>query len=155
MAYEIEIKELPAQPAVVVRFTAHVSEMGEPLGRAFGATMQHIEATGAGIAGPPFAYYEQLGNGHFDVRAGFPVQTSVPGAGEVEAFEVTAGLVATTRHVGSYSKLSEAYEALGRHAVAAGYDVDEQGPSWEQYLSPPETPPEQTQTLVYMPVRKT
>lgn len=154
MAYNVEIKDLPARPAAVVRFTAHVSEMGDHLGKAFGAVAQHIEATSAGFAGPALAYFEQLGDQRFNVRAGFPVTTPTGGAGEVEPFELPGGTVAITEHVGSYSKLSEAYEALAQSARDAGYDVDTGGPSWEEYLTGPEVPPEQTRTLVYWPVKR-
>jgi effector-binding domain-containing protein len=154
MPYTVEFKDLPERPAAVVRFTAHVSEMGDHLGRAFGAVMQHIESTGAGIAGPPFAYFEQLGDQRFDVRAGFSVQAAVAGAGEVVAFALPGGTVATTLHVGSYERLSDAYEAIEREAKAAGWEIDTDGPSWEEYLTGPEVPPDQTQTVVCWPVKR-
>ena len=154
MPYDVEIKELAARSAAVVRFTAHVSEMGDHLGKAFGVTMQHIEASGSDIAGPPFAYFEQLGDQRFDVRAGFPVSTPVEGSGDVEAFELPGGAVATTLHVGSYAKLSEAYAAIEEQSKGAGYAVDTGGPSWEEYLSESDVPAEETRTVVYMPVRR-
>jgi effector-binding domain-containing protein len=154
MAYSVEFKELAPRPAAVVRFQAHVSEMGDHLGKAFGAAMQYIQATGSGSAGPPFAYFEQLGTERFDVRAGFPVQSPVSAEGDVEPFELPGGLTATTLHVGSYSKLSEAYAAIEEAAKDAGYTIDTGGPSWEEYLSEQNVSPEQTQTVVYMPVRR-
>jgi effector-binding domain-containing protein len=154
MAYEVEVKEVTAQPAAVVRFTAAVPEMGEHLGRAFTAAMAYIQSAGATIAGPPFAYYEQLGDQRFAVRAGFPVQAPLKGEGEVEPFELPGGRVVSTLHVGSYARLMDAYDAITTHAAEQGLQVDPGGASWEAYLSGPEVPPEQTQTLVYCPVKR-
>lgn len=155
MPYDVEIKDLPAQPAAVVRFTAHVSEMGDHLGKAFGATMEYIQQSGATLAGPPFAYFEQLGDERFDVRAGFPVVSPIAGSGDVEAFELPGGRIATTLHTGSYQKLGEAYAALEAAAKDAGEHIDPKSPGWEEYLTGPETPPAQTQTVVYWPVSRT
>ncbi len=82
------------------------------------------------------------------------MQSPVSGAGEVEAFELPGGLIASTLHVGSYSKLSEAYEAIAQQAKDAGYEIDARGPSWEEYLSEPDVPPEETRTVVYWPVKR-
>ena len=152
MAYEVEIKELSARPAAVVSFTAAVSEMGELLGRAFSAVQEHFDASGIEAAGPPFAYTEPLGDNRYAVRAGFPVQPPITGGGEVEAFELPAGMVAVTLHTRSYSRLSEAYRAIEAHAKAQGYEIDPAGASWEEYLSSTDTPASKRQTRVYCPV---
>jgi effector-binding domain-containing protein len=154
MPYEVEIKDVAARHAAVVRFEAAGSEMGEKLGEAFGAVMQHVFQAGAQLPGPAFAYYEQLGNQRFDVRAGFIVTAPIDGNGTVLPFELPAVRVATTTHIGPYDKLSEAYTALAEQAKVRGEEMEITAPMWEEYLSEPDTPPEQTRTVVYWPVKQ-
>ncbi len=152
MPYRVEIKEVAARPAAVVRFTAGVPEMGDKMGAAFGQVMQYVAQAGAQIAGPAIGYYEQLGDERFDVHAGFIVAAPIEGDGTVLPFELPAGKVATTMHVGPYETLPEAYAALAEQTKALGAEIEMGAPMWEEYLSGPETPPEQTQTLVYWPI---
>jgi effector-binding domain-containing protein len=154
MPYETEIKEVAARPTAVIQFAAAGSEMGEKLGEAFGAVMQYVSKAGAQIAGPAFAYYEQLGHQRFDVRAGFIVAASIEGNSAVLPFELPAARVATTTHVGAYEKLSESYAALAEQTKVLGEELEMTAPMWEEYLSEPDTPPEQTRTIVYWPVKQ-
>jgi len=154
MPYRVEIKEVTARPAAVVRFTAGVPEMGEKMGTAFGQVMQYLTQAGVQIAGPAIGYYEQLGNERFDVRSGFIVAAPIEGNGTVQPFELPAGKVATTVHVGPYETLPEAYAALAEQSKALGEEIEMGAPMWEEYLTGPETPPGQTQTVIYWPVKE-
>jgi effector-binding domain-containing protein len=76
----------------------------------------------------------------------------VEGDCHVVAVELPAGEVACTTHIGPYEGLPQAYEAIeawmkqhGREA--AGSTI------WEEYLTGPETPPEQTRTDIYGPLK--
>jgi len=63
-----------------------------------------------------------------------------------------AGEVATTTHLGSYEKVSEAYDAIAAAVALQGLALDETT-MWEEYWSPPGTPDEQTKTVVYCPLK--
>ncbi len=154
MPYKVEIKEVAAKTAAVVLFTAGVPEMGQKIGEAFAAVMQYVTETNAQIAGPAIGYYEQLGDERFDVRAGFILAAPIEGNGTVLPFELPAGRVATTTHVGPYETLPEAYAALAEQTEALGEAIEMGAPMWEEYLTGPEAPPEQTQTIVYWPVKQ-
>lgn len=153
MPHTVEIKDVAERHVAAVKFTAAASEMAEKFGAAFGEVMQYIAQVGAQLAGGAIGYYEQLGGDRFDVRAGFVVTSPVEGNGRVMPFVLPAGRVATTMHIGSYETLREAYAAVAAQAKAQGAEVDPTSPMWEEYLTGPEVPPEQTQTLVYWPVK--
>ena len=154
MPYNVEIKQIESRPVAAVKFTAGVAEMASKFGAAFGQIMQYVTQSGAQIAGPAIGYYEQLGNERFNVTAGFVVAQPIEGDGQVVPFELPAGKIATTMHVGPYETLPEAYAALMEQAEAQGMEIDMTSPMWEEYLTGPDVPPEQTQTVICWPVKQ-
>jgi effector-binding domain-containing protein len=153
MNYEIEVLAVPARTLAVTKF--HVArddlpDMGETMGSAIGRVMNALSAAGAAPVGPPIACYEPAGDG-FDVAAGFPVTSPVVGEG-VMTMELPSAEVAHTTHVGSYEELPKAYEALQAEVEARGRHLDDRAPMWEQYMTGPDQPPEQTRTEVYWPL---
>jgi hypothetical protein len=73
-----EIIEIVERPAAVVRIDATLAEFPGLIGEAFGLSAQAIAASGATIAGPPFARYLSFGE-RIEAEAGFPfVGTLVP-----------------------------------------------------------------------------
>jgi effector-binding domain-containing protein len=153
MSYRVEIRDIAAQHAAVVRLTAETASIPEKLGQAFGAALQYLTGAGRTVTGPAIAYFEQVGEDHLDVRAGFRVDTPVEGDGQVIPFDLPAGRIATTTHLGSYDQLPEAYAAIIEGAAAQGEEIDPKSPMWEEYYSGPETPPEETRTVVCWPVK--
>ena len=87
------------------------------------------------------------------MASGFVVPGPFEGEGEVVHLQLPETDVATTTHLGPYDSLGEAYDALRRQARTLGREVDEDGPMWEEYWTGPETPPEQTRTVVCWPVK--
>ena len=151
MAYNIEIKQMPARHLAVVKFRAGTSTMGQHMGEAFGAVMAYLGGLGMQPIDAPIAQYEPAGD-EFDTAAGFPVATAVPGDGHVVPLEVPAGEMAVTEHVGLYPKLGAAYGALQAWLKENGRETD--GPlSYEQYLSEPSTPPAELRTIVSLPLK--
>ncbi len=55
MAEDVQLKQLPAQLALVVRARATTGTIMQRMWDAYGALMRHAEATGAQFVGPPFA----------------------------------------------------------------------------------------------------
>jgi effector-binding domain-containing protein len=101
----------------------------------------------------PISYYEPAGESEFDVSAGFPVDSPIDGDGQVTGLEIPAGEVAFTTHMGAYAELSQAYEAVMAWMNANGRESSEECVMWEEYWSPPETPPEETRTDIYWPLK--
>lgn len=151
MTYEVSTKELPAQPALVVRETVTMATIGPQMARMFDAIMAQARACGAQFAGPPFAMYPDPPDGEFRLILCMPVLPGASGGGGVEYEEVPGGTAAVTVHRGSYSALVSAYQAVEDWMKANGRQPA--GPPREVYLSEPGTVAEsETLTEIQWPV---
>lgn len=155
MTYEIDVVTIPARLLTVSRFhmaAGDDSAMGERMGAAFGRVMATLRDAHVVAAGPPVARFVHA-DGGFDVAAGFPTTRPVDDSdGAVVSLEVPETEVAHTTHVGPYSDLPKAYEALRTAVEAGGRRLDRESAMWEEYMSGPEVPPERTRTEVYWPL---
>jgi len=142
MAYNVQFKDLPAQLVLAVRERVSMKTVTERLGAAFGEILACGQATGATYTGPPFVVYAE----HFDESAEGAILVCMPVApgaavtGRVSLEELPAARMASTMHVGPYSGISPAYEALMGAMTAAGLHPG--GPPREVYLNDPSTVPE-------------
>lgn len=155
MTYEIHVITVPAHTLAACRF--HVTEndlahMGEKMGTAFGHVMVALRAAGVAAVGPAVACYERTEDG-FDVAAGFPIDATITAFVDgVVSLELPSAEVAHTTHVGPYEELPKAYDAVRAEVQARGQHLDDGAPMWEEYLTGPDAPPEQTRTEVYWPL---
>jgi effector-binding domain-containing protein len=153
MPQNIELRAIPSRPALVVHEHCNLSEMGEALGPIFGEVASWAGAHGIPIAGPAVARYLGVEAGECDMDAGFVV--AEPAAAEdvrVHAVDLGGCTAACATHMGSYESLPETYRAISEWMTDHGYVSA--GPMWEEYFSPPGTPPEETRTDIYWPVRR-
>lgn len=148
MTYEIELVELPAQPAAVVRGHVTVEHIPAFLQDAFGEVAAALASQGLAPAGPPFGRYDPGGDG-FEVEAGFPATGAVAPAGRVVAAELPGGPVVRAHYQGDYAGIAAAYEAAGEWASAHGFAAA--GSPWESYLDGPGAA--EPRTDVYLPCR--
>jgi effector-binding domain-containing protein len=139
-SYEVEARTRPEQPTAVIRATLSVPEIGPWLGKAYGEIAGVLAGQGNEPAGPPFARYHVLGDGRFDVEAGFPVTTAIEPAGQVAAAVLPGGSVAVTMHVGPYDAMEPGYAALT--SWVRDRDGEPTGDAWEVYFSDPEEQPD-------------
>jgi effector-binding domain-containing protein len=151
VSYEVEVRRLAKHDIAAVKFRASIVELPQHMGAAFGDAMGYLTQNGIRPEGPAVALYSQLGEGVFDVTAGFLVAAPIEGDGHVVPAELPEGEVATTLHVGSYESLTEAYGAIQAWMKREGREPAET--MWEEYLSGPEVPPEETRTIVYWPLK--
>ncbi len=140
MAYEIELRELPVQPTVVIRATASPSKLPALFGESIGALHGYLASLGIQPAGPPFARYFEFREDSIDLEIGLPVPAAVAGLGDIEASALPAGRVALTWHIGPYEALPEAYAAI--EAWIADHGLASAGPIWEVYWSDPQAEPD-------------
>jgi effector-binding domain-containing protein len=152
MDYKVELKDLERQHVAVVKFRATPEEIGEKVGAAFQAVVDHLAETGGHIKGPAFAVYDQTSADGFDVSAGFPVLGPIEGDGHVVPAELPACQAAVTEHIGGYDELPQAYEAIGVWMRANGRHARDTT-MWEEYWSEPSSPPEETRTVVIWPLK--
>ena len=150
MAYDVDIVERQEQPSAVVRGVADPGHLPEFLRRAFGEVAAMVQQEHVAVAGVPFGRFTPLGDGSFDVEAGFPVDGPVRAVGDVDVTTLPGGLAAHTVHVGAYDGIVGAYEATARYIQAHGFAAN--GRPWEAYLDGPEVANPRTE--VYFPIRQ-
>ena len=150
MTYEITRLKEPVRYLAVTRFSARPDEIGAHIGGAFGTVAAHLGRLGITPLGGAVACY-RMGDPTFEVRAGFEVDQPVDPAGPIESWVLPAGDSLTTVHLGPYDELPKAYEALEARARELGVTLDP-ATMWEEYLTGPEVPPEQTRTVIHWPL---
>jgi effector-binding domain-containing protein len=99
----------------------------------------------------PFARYNRLADGRFEVEAGFPVANPVPGDGRIMPSHIPAGPAISLCHVGPYDSMEPAYQAVNDWLEAN--DAEAVGPPWEVYTSEPSEDPSTYRTQVVQPFR--
>lgn len=152
--YEIHAEARQAQLTAVARATLPVAEIGPWLGTTYGAIAGLLAARRAAPAGPPFARFHMLGDGRFDVEAGFPVSRPIEPSGDVQPSELPGGQVAVTVHVGPYDQMEPAYQALASWVTDHGGELA--GDAWEVFFSDPAAEPDPAtwRTEIVQPYRK-
>lgn len=153
MEYDVQITRVDGRDLAVTMFHATAETIPEKTGAAFGKVYAYLTAHQVHSDGPGVAQFHMEPDG-FAVAVGFVVGEPIDGDGEVVPLRLPAAEVATTAHVGPYAELPKAYEALAEGARAEGRELDQSAAMWEEYWSPPETPPEQTRTVVYWPLKQ-
>jgi effector-binding domain-containing protein len=153
MTATIQLRTVPARNALVVHAHAPMTAIGATVGPIFGEVASWAGAHGVALAGPAVTRYSNLCGGECDIDAGFIV-AGAPTATDprVRAMDLGGCIAAFATHIGSYESLHETYDAIEKWMGKNGYVTA--GPMWEEYFSPPGTPPEQTRTDVYWPVRR-
>ena len=150
MNYDMHIEQLqPTSAAVVVEVTP-IAGISSFVGEAFGLVMAELQRQHASPCGPPFARYRMMGD-RFEVSAGFPVVRSIATAGRVVPIELPGGRAVVTMHVGQYSEVKAAYDAI--MAWLPGQQLEPAADPWEFYLDGPEVA--EPRTRVVLPVRST
>jgi effector-binding domain-containing protein len=151
MTYRCERIERKAQPTLFVRTRADVEGLSELMGKCYGEIARYLGQVGAQPAGPPFAAYYNMDLQDLDVAIGFPVPEGIEGEGEIDSGEIPAGSYAMCFHVGPYSAIESAYQALTKWMEEKGLKMA--GASYEFYLNDPQsTPPEDLRTQILFTV---
>lgn len=152
MSYDCELREQHAQPTLIIRTRAAVQELPQVLGQAFRKIALYLGELGEHPAGPPFVAYYNADMDDLDLEIGFQVARELPGRGDIEPSEIPGGEAATCLHVGPYSDIGPAYEALGQFIADEGHEAT--GVAYEMYLNDPqETAPEDLQTQILFPLK--
>ena len=152
--YDIHAEARNAQVTVVARATLAVADIPPWLGKAYEASARLLADRQAGPAGPPFARYHRLGEGRFEVEAGFPAARPIEGNGDTQPSELPGGQVAVTIHTGPYDQMVPAYRALASWVSEHGGEL--RGDPWEVYLSDPSSEPDPAtwRTQIVQPYRQ-
>jgi effector-binding domain-containing protein len=133
--YSVDHHILAEQRTAVVRGKVSLAELAGFMAHAYGTVAAHLELLGVPMAGMPYARYRHLGDGEYEVEAGFPVEAEIAAEGEVEPSTLPAGPAAATWHVGPYDHIGPAYEALAEWVERHGGVIEAE--AWEVYYSDP------------------
>jgi effector-binding domain-containing protein len=130
MSYSVEIRRVEAQPILAVTKRVPRTDLVDALLGGIGEVWNRVRQEGIKHAGRNVGVYRNGDAETVEVEAGVEL---LPGH-ELPAERVSwtpAGLAASVVHVGSYSGIPQAYEALHTWCEANGYRTT--GPSWEIY----------------------
>jgi AraC family transcriptional regulator len=150
MAYEIEKKELAAQPVLVARRRVKRSEIATAITEVLPHVFQYAQQHGIALSGHPFTRYKEMGAGLITIEPGIRVAGPLPAeaaasrqvaaTGGVVEDVLPAGPAAVTTHMGPYDTLSEAYAAIETWMEAEGQAAA--GAPWESYITDPAEHPD-------------
>lgn len=120
MAITVEIRDLPPQPAVIIRFTCTRESIQEKLGDAFGSTFGYVMSHGGQPAGPPFVRWTTLTEDSMSGEGGVTLAAPLPGEGRIEAITLPGGPAAVADFYGPYDQLPGAMAEIGAWLAAHG-----------------------------------
>ena len=144
----IEISDTPGFPMLSVREKIAPSDIGQMLGRNYGAIMQHINANNLQMSAPPFAIYHHWpmdGKGKADVEAAIPITAANAGNETVKGSTFPGGSVAIAYYYGPYDQSENGHTAIHEWAEEHGHQLTE--PPWEVYVTDPGQEPDSTKWL--------
>ena len=154
MAYDVAVKEVPAQHAAVFRTRTSAQTISEDVGRGYAAIGAAVGQAGIAIAGPPYLVMTELVDDETPgaIELGFPIVAPFPGTDDVTGVELPGGLVASTVHRGPYDEEGPAYRAVEAWIQEHGHV--HAGPPREVYLTSPAevTDPSQYVTEIQFPI---
>jgi effector-binding domain-containing protein len=151
MTDNYELLERSEQTTLCVRTRSPVQNLSQALGTAFGAIMQTLGERGEAPVGPSYVAYFNMDMQDLEIEAGFPVAYGYPDDGDIKHSVIPAGKYASCLYVGPYDQIGPTYEGLlqwlqERQLTASGI-------SYEFYFnSPMDTPPQDLQTQILLPV---
>jgi effector-binding domain-containing protein len=135
MDYQFTIQEMAPQPIVSIRERHLATDMPWFIGQTFGVLFGRLDELGIRPAAPPFVIYHEFGKDTIDAEVCVPVEAVVVGGDVFEWRELPATTVVRTLHIGPYTELGGAYEA-----ITGWLDMHETrsiGPVRERYLNGP------------------
>lgn len=149
----IQVRDVPERPVLLVHARFPNAQISTELGRIFGDVMRWAGQHAVTTSGPAFARFARWDGGQCELDAGFVVDRAPQAADPpVTVGHVGGCLAACATHFGPYDTVSETYASMQQWMTTNGY-VPGEG-MWEEYLTPPGTPPDQIRTDVFWPVKK-
>ena len=144
----IELTQANGFSMLSVREEIEPGDIGDMLGRSYGAIMEYVGANGLQLSAPPFAIYHHWptdGVGKADVEAAIPITAPNAGNASITGSEFPGGAVAIAYFYGPYEKSGNAHMKLHEWAEENGHQLVE--PSWEVYVTDPGEEPDPSKWL--------
>jgi effector-binding domain-containing protein len=149
----IEVKNIEAQKALVIKGEVLSSEIGPKMGEMYGKLFAYTAKNNIQPVGAPFAvYYSFDPKGKTTFEAGYPISDAATCSEGIEVKEYPAMKVVTTLFIGAYENMSPVYEKLQAYMVSNNLKAN--GASWEIYLTNPQevANPNENRTIIYFPI---
>lgn len=153
--YDVNLKDLPAQPILCIHTRASLETVGPESKAGFGELFGYLAGLGVPPAGPCYLAYPdpEFNEDDFGLDICVPVAADVRPHGRMRRLEHPAVRVAFTLHIGPYDGLHQAYQAV--NTWVQQHNLEQDGPTLEIYhASPGDTSdPAQFRTEAAIPVR--
>ena len=121
---EIKIKDVPAQPVLVIRERQPAESMSEVIPAAYRELEAYMEDLGVEATGPPITVCPYADDeGMVAIENSFPIAEPVSGRGRIEAAVLPACTVATYEHWGHYQELDRSYRVLAAFVEEKGLET--------------------------------
>jgi effector-binding domain-containing protein len=151
----LEFKTIEAQPALIIKDSAMVDQIGAKMGEVYTKLMNYINSSNIQIAGPPFTvYYSWDYTKPFVMDIGIPIQSAANGEGEIIPTEIAAGEVVCTPYYGSYDGTGMMHEKIQQYLAAKNRTWE--GFPWEVYVTDPQSEADTSKwlTMIYYRIGK-
>jgi effector-binding domain-containing protein len=143
MEYELSVKEVAAEHIVSVRGRYRIAQLQLVVARELARVVSALLAQGLRPSGGALAIYHGWTDDAVDVELGYPADGafSAPGSGVVES-TLPGGKVLFGVHVGPYTGIGKAYEAMMAYAEANHLVLSDT--MWERYVTDPACEPDES-----------
>jgi effector-binding domain-containing protein len=128
MEYSVEIKQVESQTTAVVRRRASLEQLTWVVPQACGEVWDFFRSSNLPHPGQNLALYL---DDEIHLEVGVEVFEPFDGNERVSCSSTPASTVATTVHMGPYTRLHEAHEVIRRWCAENGHALP--GPNWEVY----------------------
>ena len=138
MESNVATKDLPDQPVLGMRFKTSMANIGDDIGKAFGAIFGYMGEASAAPAGPPMAlfYDMELKADEIDMEVCVPLAVETKGKGDILGHVLPGGRAISILYRGAYDGVGPSYEALFAHMKEN--NLSPAGPAREIYLTDPQ-----------------
>jgi effector-binding domain-containing protein len=151
---DIQVREIDAQKALVIKAEVPGSSIGEKIGEMYGMLFTYLQTQQLAPAGAAFAvYYSWDPNGNSVFEAGVPIAETTTGKDNISYKEFPVMKVVSTLYTGSYENIGTVYGDIAKYMT--DNKLESSGPTWEVYLTDPSVvkDPSQNQTIIYFPIK--
>lgn len=156
---DLEVEVLETKPVTVAYIygEAPADQAGPKLGELYGKVMKFVTGAGSKQVDAPMAITHEFNDEtkFWKFDAAIPVDKAdlvAPAEGEVKVMQTYAGMAIKVIHKGAYSAMEPTYNKLMAYKAARGFE--DNGNSWEHYVTDPGSTPEaDLVTNIYWPVK--
>lgn len=127
---EIQLVEMPARRAALLRFASDAGNLDFDIENALSNIWSHLDEQRTAPVGPPFAVFHHMELDTpipaplpWDISAGFPVEEQVQATGDLRIAELAACRGARLVHRGDYAGLADAFRLLQAWIEAMGHEA--------------------------------